>query len=157
MRDKIRQAVNQALKDLGQKPVKYQIEHPGDMAHGDYAVNVAMVLGGGRPLAEKIAAKLHESNLKNIVSEIKVEGPGFINISIQNNGLITLVDKMLSGSLYQGQLKGQKIMVEYTDPNPFKEMHIGHLYSNIVGESICRLFEAVGGEVKRVCYQGDVG
>jgi arginyl-tRNA synthetase len=48
-------------------------------------------------------------------------------------------------------------MVEYTDPNPFKEMHIGHLMSNTIGESLVRLFEASGAEVKRACYQGDVG
>ena len=48
-------------------------------------------------------------------------------------------------------------MVEFTDPNPFKELHIGHLYSNAVGEAISRLFEANGAEVMRACYQGDVG
>ena len=47
--------------------------------------------------------------------------------------------------------------MEYTDPNPFKEMHIGHLMSNTIGESLVRLFEVSGAEVKRVCYQGDVG
>ena len=47
--------------------------------------------------------------------------------------------------------------MEFTDPNPFKEFHIGHLYSNIVGESLSRLFEATGATVKRANYQGDVG
>ena len=48
-------------------------------------------------------------------------------------------------------------MVEYTDPNPFKEFHIGHLMSNAIGESIARLCEFSGAEVKRANYQGDVG
>jgi arginyl-tRNA synthetase len=48
-------------------------------------------------------------------------------------------------------------MVEYTDANPFKVLHIGHLYSNNVGESLARLLEASGADVKRTCYQGDVG
>ena len=48
-------------------------------------------------------------------------------------------------------------MVEFTDPNPFKEFHIGHLYSNTVGESVSRMFEALGANVKRANYQGDVG
>ena len=51
----------------------------------------------------------------------------------------------------------KKIMVEFTDPNPFKELHIGHLYSNAVGESLARLYEAMGWEVKRADYFGDVG
>ena len=54
-------------------------------------------------------------------------------------------------------LKGQKIIIEYTDPNPFKEFHIGHLMSNTIGESISRIIEFHGAEVKRACYQGDVG
>ena len=48
-------------------------------------------------------------------------------------------------------------MVEYTDPNPFKEFHIGHLYSNSVGESISRIYGAIGSDVKRADYFGDVG
>lgn len=53
--------------------------------------------------------------------------------------------------------KPEKIIAEFTDPNPFKELHIGHLYSNAVGESLSRLYEALGHDVTRACYQGDVG
>ena len=56
-----------------------------------------------------------------------------------------------------GLYKDQKIIVEFTDPNPFKEFHIGHLYSNVVGESLSRLLESQGAHVWRVTYQGDVG
>jgi arginyl-tRNA synthetase len=48
-------------------------------------------------------------------------------------------------------------MVEYTDPNPFKPFHIGHLMSNAIGESIARLQEFSGAEVIRANYQGDIG
>ena len=53
--------------------------------------------------------------------------------------------------------KGQKILVEFTDPNPFKLFHIGHLMSNAIGESISRFYEAMGAKVIRVTWQGDVG
>ena len=56
-----------------------------------------------------------------------------------------------------GPLRGQKVLFEYTDPNPFKVFHIGHLMSNAIGESLSRLFEFSGAEVKRANYQGDVG
>ena len=55
------------------------------------------------------------------------------------------------------ELAGKRVVVEYTDPNPFKVMHIGHLFSNTVGESISRLLEFSGAIVKRANYQGDVG
>ena len=54
-------------------------------------------------------------------------------------------------------IQGKRVTVEFTDPNPFKEFHIGHLYSNSVGESVSRLLESQGHTVRRVNYQGDVG
>ena len=48
-------------------------------------------------------------------------------------------------------------MVEYTDPNPFKPFHIGHLMTNAIGESIARILEHSGAAVSRANYQGDVG
>src|SRR6185503_5194125 len=54
-------------------------------------------------------------------------------------------------------LAGKKIMVEYTDPNPFKPFHIGHLMTNAIGESVARILEHSGAQVSRANYQGDVG
>ena len=48
-------------------------------------------------------------------------------------------------------------MIEFADPNPFKEFHIGHLRNISLGESFARLMESQGKEVRRVNYQGDVG
>src|SRR3989344_9054735 len=48
-------------------------------------------------------------------------------------------------------------MVEHTDPNPFKEFHVGHLMPNVIGSTVARIFEWNGAEVKQACYQGDVG
>jgi len=55
------------------------------------------------------------------------------------------------------QYGGQETVIEFTDPNPFKELHIGHAYSNTIGESLARLLEAAGSKVHRVTYGGDVG
>ena len=48
-------------------------------------------------------------------------------------------------------------MIEYTDPNPFKPFHIGHLMANAVGESISRIIEYSGADTIRANYQGDLG
>jgi arginyl-tRNA synthetase len=53
--------------------------------------------------------------------------------------------------------EGQRVVVEYTQPNPFKAFHIGHLMSNTIGEAISRIVAAQGAELVRANYQGDVG
>ena len=54
-------------------------------------------------------------------------------------------------------LKDKRVMVEYTDPNPFKQFHIGHLMTNIIGASLARIHAAACAAVLRVTYHGDVG
>ena len=54
-------------------------------------------------------------------------------------------------------LKNKKILVEHTQPNPFKEFHIGHLMNNTVGESVARILKSSGVNVKTASYHGDVG
>lgn len=95
----------------------------------------------------------------DIVEKIEVAGPGFINIWLRKDYLITLANKVLKSdySVKSSQMIGKKIAVEYTDPNPFKEFHLGHMYSNFIGESISRIFEACGAIVWRGDFYGDVG
>ena len=195
MKDRLEGYITEALGELGITGVDFTLEHPADMAHGDWATNVAMVAlaknrevvakeknDGVRPrdiglhrgriidgvlhnwrnpreLAELIKKSVLAKNDSNITS-LEVAGPGFINFKIAP----TVFDKELEHAISEGEkwgrndtLKGKKVMVEYTDPNPFKEFHIGHLMSNAIGESISRLVEASGAEVSRACYQGDIG
>ena len=86
--------------------------------------------------------------------------PGFINFTLSENWLKNiLVDiRKYSDDYGAGDLlKNKKIIVEYTDPNPFKVFHIGHLMTNCIGESLARIFEFQNANVKRANYQSDVG
>ncbi len=105
---------------------------------------------------DKEIASSQASRNDGFIEKIEVVKPGFINFFLAKEAMGKTALEILEGEKYKSGDK-KKIMVEFTDPNPFKEFHIGHLYSNIVGESICRLLESAGNEVKRVCYQGDVG
>lgn len=105
-----------------------------------------------------------EEKINTILENVKNESPGFINFYLAKNWLINQFDRLLKTDRIDKTVKSQilalknkKIILEFTDPNPFKDFHIGHLYSNSVGESYSRLFEFLGAEVKRVNYQGDVG
>ena len=131
---------------------------------GDYASNAALVLVAQinkkpRDVAEEIAEKLRDLNIIN-VEKIEVAGPGFINFFLNDQFFIEELNQILvlgHGYGTNEKFKGKKVMVEYTDPNPFKVFHVGHLMTNIIGESLARLFEFSGANVKRANYQGDVG
>jgi arginyl-tRNA synthetase len=160
----IKDLVNQALTDLKLDMVDFSVTHPREENHGDYSVNVAMILAkqvgkNPRELAQQIAEELNkEQGASNIVERVEVAGPGFINFYLKREYLVDEAKKALEKGYGKNEsLSGQKTMVEFTDPNPFKEFHIGHLMSNTIGESLCRIFEANGAIVKRANYQGDIG
>ena len=165
--DQLQALIKSAFTKLELPLVDIHFEHPADTSHGDYATNVAMVLFGQldkkqefkspRELAEKIVASLKPTD--ELVAEVSVAGSGFINFTLSEHFLLEELNKVLTNSdqLVPPLNSGKKVVVEFTDPNPFKQFHIGHLYSNTVGESICRLLEATGAKVRRANYFGDVG
>ncbi|MBP9703091.1 arginine--tRNA ligase [Candidatus Woesebacteria bacterium] len=166
----ITEALGRALAATGLMPESgvpdFNVSHPKDESHGDYATNLALLLAKNsgknpREVAEKLITSLqNDIDLSSLIdtTNISVAGAGFINFTLTTEYLLTQAElAKVAGYGRSNKLAGQKIMVEYTDPNPFKEMHIGHLMSNTIGESIVRLIEMTGAEVKRACYQGDVG
>lgn len=166
----IEEAVRKLDYSTDQITDRWVIERPDDLARGDYATNVALALGkklkkSPLDLAKQIADQLKASPLefpkaKPWLERIEVITPGFINFFLTRDFFTNELQKILEqGDKYgEGRSEtGEKVMVEYTDPNPFKEFHIGHLMSNTIGESISRLIASQGAEVKRACYQGDVG
>ncbi|MCL2451302.1 arginine--tRNA ligase [Candidatus Saccharibacteria bacterium] len=129
---------------------------------GDYATNVALALAGQlgknpREIAEQIAARLRETNE---FESVEVAGAGFINMRLSNAYLVRELDKMLEAPDTYGRPNAyhdKTVVTEYSDPNPFKVLHVGHLYTSIVGDAISNLIETAGGEVHRVNFGGDVG
>lgn len=163
MKDDIYNAIDTALINLGLEGVQFTIEHPSDLSHGDYASNAAFVAAkqaneNPKDLASKIVTAIPHEALG--VDRVTVEGPGFMNFYMSRNFFKEKIAEIIKKGDTWGkneEMKGKKVLVEYTDPNPFKEFHIGHLFTNSVGESIARLFMMSGADTKRICYQGDVG
>jgi arginyl-tRNA synthetase len=155
MKKDLEQAITVAVKELFDAEVAVELARP-DEQFGDYATNVALQLAGKvgknpREVAEQLAVKLRE-NLAKEVSEISIAGPGFLNLKLTD---LALVDLAMAKPTQP--YASQEVLVEFGDPNPFKAMHIGHLYSYVVGDAICHLLEAAGATVKRLSYHGDVG
>ncbi|MBP9771489.1 MAG: arginine--tRNA ligase [Candidatus Pacebacteria bacterium] len=196
-KERIIEALTKALKDLGIEGAEPVLERPTDMAHGDYATNVAMVayarwnvrarqgamkqveeLGlpalskqefkassigvlvkeqhfkSPKDLAEKIVEKISKLGF---VEKIEIAGPGFINFHLTKEHFLESLKNIDADYGKGNELKGKTVLVEYTQPNILKPFHIGHLMSNAIGESLSRLIENAGADVKRLNYQGDVG
>jgi arginyl-tRNA synthetase len=152
------------LARMGMSEDSFKLDFTENPEHGDFSTNAAMVnakkLGlAPKELAVNIVTEL-ATDQPDFISEIEIAGPGFINFKIKDSVFVgQIIAAIKAGEVYGwGTVDtGRKIMVEYTDPNPFKIFHIGHLMSNAIGESISRLLEVSGGDVIRACYQGDVG
>lgn len=164
IQDTIKNLIKTAISELGIPEVSFVVEHPGDLSHGDYSTNVAMVLAkqagkNSRDLASDIVEALSK-NLPSEISQVEALGPGFINFYLSREFFAQSIKEILEQKQNwggNGLLSGKKVMIEYTQPNPFKPFHIGHLMSNAIGESISRIVEFSGAKTIRANYQGDVG
>ena len=165
MQEKIKNLIKDALKNLDIEVSNIALEHPEDFKNGDYSTNVALAIAKSvkknpKELAEKIVTEISRLNLDKNIEKVEIAGAGFINFHLSRKFFAKSVEEILNKAKDFGRnnlLSGKKIMVEYTDPNPFKPFHIGHLMSNAIGESISRLVEFSGAKTVRANYQGDVG
>ncbi len=160
---KIKNLVNMAVLELGLAPVDFAVEHPGIMAHGDYAANVAMILAkqaGTNPkdLAQKIVEILNKNKIDEIES-ISVAGAGFINFKLTPQYFNSVLQNIVNENTkydFANIYSGKKILVEHSSPNLFKPFHIGHVMNNTIGEAITRLARASGASVNVISYPSDV-
>lgn len=159
--DKIAQIIQNTIQQLFSTDQSVQLGRP-DSQFGDFATNVAMQLTktlgkNPREIAEQLAVKLRESGE---FSDVSIAGPGFINLRVQDATLTNELNKIIGNPSEYGKsnLYSNKIVVtEYSDPNPFKVLHVGHLYTSVIGDAISNLIESAGGQVHRVNFGGDVG
>ena len=163
MQEKIKNLIKEALKNLEILDIDFIVEHPEDLKNGDYSTNVAMICAkklktNPKDFAEKIKIEI-DKNLPKEIIKTEVAGAGFINFHLSPGFFRGSIEEILNNKNFsQNNLfSGKKIMVEYTDPNPFKPFHIGHLMTNAIGESVARILECSGATVSRANYQGDVG
>jgi len=145
----IQEIIKKELKKLG---LDGTLEHPKTLEHGDYSFFI-------KDKAVDVS-KLPVDKIKHeYIEKVTVTGK-FINFHLSRKFFTDSLKEILEKGDQFGRnknLDGEKIIIEYTDPNPFKEFHIGHLMSNAVGESLSRIIKFSGAAVKRACYQGDIG
>ena len=139
-----------------------QLERTRDPKHGDFTTNIAMRLAKelGRPpreLAETLIKYIPQSEL---IEEVQVAGPGFINISVSTSTYDKeLIDILKLGSGYgcSGLGNNQRVLVEYVSANPTGPLHVGHGRHAAYGASLANLLRATGHDVQEEYYVNDAG
>ncbi len=143
---------NWAKETLGRSE-GFSLVHPKDLKNGDFTL---IINGDGAPADFD---KLNQNKITEI-GKIEFVAPRFVNIYLSESFFAESLNEVnLKGEEFGRSdfLAGQKIIIEYTNTNVLKPMHIGHLMGNVIGQALSNIFEFGKAEVKRNTYQGDVG
>jgi len=139
---------------------KVDIQNSTKKEFGDFQTNFAMVsskLIGKNP--REIASTLVDNFKENdIIEKLEIAGPGFINIYLKNSFLNEEIKKVENEKYDFSFLNTDKtVIIDYSSPNIAKRMHIGHLRSTIIGDSIKRILQFLGFHTLADNHIGDWG
>jgi arginyl-tRNA synthetase len=170
LHDRLRAHVDAALADLGSQgalpagldPSAVALEAPRDPAHGDLALNAAMVLAKAAGMAPRaIAAALAPRLAASAdIDAAEIAGPGFINLRLSPSVWLGELAAIRAAGDDYGRADaptGRTVNVEYVSANPTGPMHMGHCRGAVVGDALGNLLEWAGERVVREYYINDAG
>ena len=140
------------------------VQLPNNPEHGDFATNLALKLAGltgNKPqeIAQAITQKLQE-DYPSLVESASIAGPGFINISINKEQIISQLRNVLEEKSDFGRNKvgtGKRVLVEFVSANPTGPLTVGHGRGAILGDVISNILEWNGYDVEREYYYNNAG
>ncbi len=147
----------------GGDPVAFAaaVRPSSDAKFGDYQANGCMALAKSRQanprdLAGEVARKV---DLTPLAGTPEIAGPGFLNIRLFDDWLADTLGSLLNDETLGilRPLKPKTVVIDYSSPNVAKPMHVGHLRSTVIGESLARIIGALGHQVIRDNHLGDWG
>ena len=128
---------------------------------GDYQANGIMGVAKKLKMNPREFAQVVLDNLDvtDVADKVEIAGPGFINIFLKSEWIAVEVARVLQNARLDVQevSQPQTIVVDYSSPNLAKEMHVGHLRSTVIGDSVVRTLEFLGHHVIRQNHVGDWG
>ncbi|MDH3644612.1 MAG: arginine--tRNA ligase [Gammaproteobacteria bacterium] len=150
------QRIDAALTKASGEPAAALVQAASRPEFGDYQSNGVMGAAkrmGSKP-RELAGLVVEAAELADVAANVEIAGPGFLNITLSNDFL----GRALAGmDLIDPTPHPDTVVVDYSSPNLAKEMHVGHLRSTIIGDSIARVLEALGHTVIRQNHVGDWG
>ncbi len=155
--------LSEKLEYLKDEPVIFNV--PNNRIQGDYSTNIAMRMSkkakkNPRDIANEICNELNTIIDKEIIKEIKIEGPGFINFFFTPKYIAKIISVVFDQKETFGRsnkYSGKKAMVEFVSANPTGPLTIGHGRNAVVGDTFANMLEAVGYDVIREYYFNNAG
>ncbi len=142
-------------KDFDDIEIQYSAKKEAADFQTNFALINAKIIGKNpREIAMEIINKFENND---IIDKFEIANPGFLNIYIKNSEIINEVKKIGMEKYNFPIDTSKKILIDYSSPNIGKRMHIGHLRSTVIGDSLKRIFEYVGFKVSGDNHLGDWG
>ena len=161
IKSQLNQLIQRACERAEIPAENVQVNEAGKPEFGDYQFNGAMALAkrlgrNPREIAQSIVEAIEENEM---LDRVEIAGPGFINLHLRADWLAAGLDAAARDErLGVGHFETpRKVVVDYSSPNMAKQMHVGHLRSTIIGDSLANLFAFLGDEVIRQNHIGDWG
>lgn len=157
-------AIDKAFPSAGKIPVVLTLAQ--NEKFGDYQCNSAMAASKtlksvGINMSPQMIAKDIVENIpaNDLIKKVEIAGPGFINIHLKKSLVMNLLNTIAREKVYPPGVANpnRRVVIDFSSPNIAKQMHVGHLRSTIIGESLSRLLEFVGLDVLRLNHVGDWG
>lgn len=163
LRQRFVEAIAQAFPELGGEAIDPGVGPSRAAQHGDFQCNAAMALGkrlgiAPREAAARIVGALKVGDIAEPVTGGSIAGPGFINVTLRGVALGGLLEEMERVGLGVPEPGGGRLaVVDLCGVNLAKQMHVGHLRSTVIGDTLARLLERTGWRVLRQNHVGDWG
>ena len=165
----LKEDINKILKvDILKKKYKkeifnmFQVTEPPKDKFGDISTNAALTLSKFLKTSPKNFADFLIKELKKIkyIEDIKVEGPGFINLSLKKDFWLNELKKVLLKNNRYGETdigKSKKVIIEFISANPTGPLHIGHCRGAVYGDVLSNIMKKLGYKVFKEYYINDTG
>lgn len=154
----IKTSLKKTIKELFELEVDPEVVEAPANVQADFSSNIAMQMArelhrAPFEIAEQIAGKMGDFKTMAV-------RPGFLNFISPDEYFLNTVASYRDNFVEKiscNKYLDETIVCEYSDPNPFKVLHVGHLYTSVAGDSIAKLYEYAGAKVVRANFGGDVG
>lgn len=158
--EKIQEQLEQVVRQLFGTELAVELTVAPEGTGADYASNIAMKLAKVAHQAPMMIAEALKAELEKTAKDytIAVAAPGFLNFNLSEEYFAKQVAKYAETvDISLDEYSGKTVVTEFSDPNPFKVLHVGHFYTSVVGDAISRLLGLAGAKVVRANFGGDVG